>query len=165
MPNVATGFKFRISLAGVMGLVVVAAVISRWPVLGYLAISVASYAITYRVGPPARRWTHLGVLLGSIYVPCLFGFRTDCNHCRQAWLELFPITPTIGPTFLSLHFMGFGRLPDHVESWLSALTLGALLVSLAAIARRGRAWLIACAVFGFAWSCVFAWVFHELLRS
>jgi hypothetical protein len=156
---------FRVSLAGVMALVAVAAALLRWPGLSYLAISIASYGITYCIGRATTRRTQFAVLLGAIYIPCLFGFGTDCSHCREAWLELFPITPTAAPSLLALHFLKFGRLPDQVEFCLSAAMLCILLFTLATMARRGRAWLLASAVFGFAWSCFWAWVFHALLRA
>lgn len=148
-----------------MALVVVSALFFRWPDLSYLAVPLAAYLVERRIGWESGGRSRLGVLLGAIYLPCLFGFLTDCHHCREVWLRLFPITPTIAPALFGIQLLGFGRLPDLAEFFLASTLLCALVTLLASTARLGRTWLIGSAVSGFAWSCLWARVFHLLLRS
>jgi hypothetical protein len=160
-----TTSRFHNSLAGIMALVAVAAVIARWWEWSYLSISAIAYFTAYRIVRGPRGWARFLTLLGAIYAPCVLGFWTDCDHCRETWIKLFPIAPTVAPTLFIVQLLGFGRLPDHAEFGLSAVTLCILLATLATIGRRGRARLIGSALFGLAWSCLWAWVFHALLRS
>jgi hypothetical protein len=148
-----------------MVLVAVAAVVFRWPDMAYLAIPPAAYLVAEWAGLGVRGRARLGILLGAVYLPSLLGFFTDCGHCRETWLRLFPITPTLAPSLLALKLIGVGRLPDPAEFALASLAVCGLLAVLQRVGGRGRAWLLGAVVFGFGWSCAWAWVLHAIVRS
>jgi hypothetical protein len=141
-----------------MTLVAFAAVILRWPDLGSFAIPPAALLVSRARG-------RIGLVLGAVYLPCLRGFFTDCSHCRETWLRLFPITPTLAPGVLAEKLLGVGRLPDRAEFAIAALALCGLLVALAWIGGRGRVGLLVAAAIGLVWSGVWATVLLAAIRA
>jgi hypothetical protein len=158
----------RFTLAQAMGLVVLAALICRWPGPMISAVPpLLVYLLATKLGPaPERRtWVRLGVLLTAVYAPCVFGFFSDCDHCRLTWLKLFPIVPGVGPSFGVVRLLGLGRLADGIELGLAAVAATGIIGVLTLISRRGRAWLLASSAFGFAWSSVWARALYAAVRA
>jgi hypothetical protein len=151
-----------------MGLVALAAVVCRWPSLAGLAAPVAAYGVLRRLGlpPGVEGLREFALVTGVIYLPCVVGFFSDCDHCRGVWLTFFPAVPGMFPSLLILStFRLLGRMPEAMTTVLAALLTSVWLVVLMLVGRRGNLWLAAALLVGFAYSCLAAWVLYALVRA
>jgi hypothetical protein len=164
----ARAHGLRIPLIAVMGLVALAAVVCRWPVLAGFAAPVAAYGVLRKLGPPpgAEGLREFALVAGVVYLPCVIGFFSDCDHCRTAWLTLFPAVPGLYPSLLVLSALRLlGRVPEATATVLAALLTSVWLVALTLVGRCGNSWLAAALVVGLAYSGLAAWVLSALIRA
>ena len=112
------------SIAAVMILTVVVAIIVRWPgwSLRYLT-PIWALAIICAVHRSTTNWSVYLATFASVYVPALQGFFSSGSHCRAMWPELFPVAPGIIPTMFAARYLGFGRPLEH-----SAIVFAAILI-------------------------------------
>lgn len=150
--------------------VALAALIIRWPLVGFpaaLTLAPVAAALSGR----ARLARDTALVLACAYVPYAPGFFIPCDHCREAWAQLFTIAP--GGFLLELARVAIpplrDLLPSHFEAPVAYLASGVatvlLLASVVALARRGSAWKAAAAVAVLAYSSVVSWCFYAAIRS
>jgi hypothetical protein len=162
----------RLSIAGMMGLVVWIALLCKWPVLAILAspalayrIARASSAAPGRLAPAAV----VVILTSAVYLPCVIGFFGNCSHCREIWITLFPIVPGYLPslliTFLIAHLIGVGHLSPSVAEAIASMTTVGWVAGLTFIGRRSTTALAACSLIALGYSVLAALVLNSLIRA
>lgn len=157
--------RLRLSIADLAGLVVLAAVVCRWPVLATWAIPAVAILVMKRAGfdPDGRFASHLGLLSAAVYIPCLLlllGIRK--YYWNQTWFDRFPLIPGLFPANLAVSMLSRSfNLPlprgDTFQLVLAAALTWIGLGSLAFIALRSNRLLLACLVIApFYWLLVLA---------
>ena len=146
-----------------MGIVVVVAVVSRWPQLMTLAVVGLAYFVGRKLdGASLRRLTTLAL---AFHGPAVIGFFSECDHCRKVWAILWPVIPGGVPMGYAQARLGFGRWEDPIEFALAALFTLILWGIAWRIARIGHVWAIAttCVILGY--SGLTTWAIYAAIRS
>jgi hypothetical protein len=151
-----------------MGVVALASIACRWPVVLAIAAPLLAWLVSIRLGMTWNRALslRLGLVLGALYAPFVVpASLVTCSHCREAWLTLFAVAPGVVPTHLGLRLLGYGRLSDDFEFTIAALATLGLVVLLFLIARSGRARLAAVVLVALLWSSASAYVLEAAIRA
>lgn len=112
---------FKFSIASLMILMAVFAVMIRWPQYLYFLAPLFSLVVIYMISRRQVEWANYCSLLGAVYIPSLQGFFASGSHCRNSWPELFPVASGLIPTVLVNRFLGINRLQSSIELSIAAV--------------------------------------------
>ena len=135
--------RFKFSIASLLALTAICAVVFKWPTIAmYLAIVaipmlLLAFAENINTGKAFSiryLWT-----IAAIYVPALMGFFDSGTHCRKVWPEMFPIAPGLIPSMFVISGLGLKRHRDSIGfSFAALMILAVIALMVFLIGRRNR---------------------------